>query len=294
MLPRAADGKVIAVVTGLRQRVPGPADLPVVMGVLNVTPDSFSDGGSFPDVESAVARADQMVRDGAAIIDVGPESTRPGAGAVPDDEQIRRAVRVIRAIRQRQPDVGLSIDTQSAVVARAALEAGADWINDVSALRTDPNMARLAADAGAPVILMHMLGTPRTMQTDPTYVDVVREVVDFLEERIAFAASAGIALDRIVIDPGIGFGKTVEHNLALLAGLNVLTAIGPPVLIGASRKSFIGRVLGVEDPRDRLSGSLACAAVAVMGGARVIRAHDVRETVEVVCLCHRIGVPRLV
>ena len=294
MLPRAADGKVIAVSAWSRQRVPGPADPPVVMGVLNVTPDSFSDGGAFPDVESAVARADQMVRDGAAIIDVGPESTRPGAGAVPDDEQIRRAVPVIRAIRQRQPDVGLSIDTQSAVVARAALEAGADWINDVSALRTDPNMARLAADAGAPVVLMHMLGTPRTMQTDPTYVDVVREVVDFLEERIAFAASAGIALDRIVIDPGIGFGKTVEHNLALLAGLNVLTGIGPPVLIGASRKSFIGRVLGVEDPRDRLSGSLACAAVAVMGGARIIRAHDVRETVEVVNVCHKIGVPKSV
>ena len=258
------------------------------MGVLNVTPDSFSDGGQFVDVETAVAHAGQMIDDGAAVIDVGAESTRPGSRPVPDAEQVRRAAPVIEWIRRLHPHVCISIDTQSAAVARAALDAGADWINDISALRADPAMADLAATTGAPVVLMHMQGTPRTMQDNPTYDDVVREVSAFLDRQVSAAESAGIDPERIVIDPGIGFGKTTEHNLQLLARLREIVAIGPAVLIGASRKSFIGKTLGIDDPRDRLAGSLACVAVAVMAGARIIRAHDVRETAHAARICHRI------
>ena len=275
-------------VESLRQRAPGPSEPPVVMGVLNVTPDSFSDGGRFVDVETAVAHAGQMTDDGAAIIDVGAESTRPGSRPVPDAEQVRRAAPVIERIRRLHPHVCISIDTQSAAVARAALDAGADWINDISALRADPAMADLAATTGAPVVLMHMQGTPQTMQDNPTYDDVVGEVAAFLDRQVSVAKSAGIHPERIVIDPGIGFGKTTEHNLQILARLREIVAIGPAVLIGASRKSFIGKTLGIDAPQDRLAGSLACAAVAVMAGARIIRAHDVRETAHAARMCHRI------
>ncbi|UCG16202.1 MAG: dihydropteroate synthase [Phycisphaerales bacterium] len=275
-------------VESLRRRAPGPSEPPVVMGVLNVTPDSFSDGGRFVDVETAVAHATRMIDDGAAIIDVGAESTRPGSRPVPDTEQVRRAAPVIKRIRRRHPHVCISIDTQSAAVARAALDAGADWINDISALRADPAMADLAATTGAPVVLMHMQGTPQTMQDNPTYDDVVGEVAAFLARQVSAAESAGIRPERIVIDPGIGFGKRTEHNLQILARLREIVAIGPAVLIGASRKSFIGKTLGIDDPEDRLAGSLACAAVAALAGARIIRAHDVRETVHAARICHSI------
>ncbi len=257
---------------------------PVVMGILNVTPDSFSDGGTFADADTAVAHADRMVADGAAIIDVGPESTRPGAQPVDPPEQIRRSIPVIRQIRQRHPHVGLSIDTQSAVVARAALEAGADAVNDISALRHDPDMAGVVADRRAVVILMHMQGTPATMQRDPTYTDIAAEVAAFLRDRAAVARSAGIGHNRIILDPGIGFGKTVEHNLELLCRLSGIVDIGFPVLVGVSRKAFIGRILDLPDPRSRLAGSLAGAVAAVLFGARIIRAHDVLETVQAVRL----------
>jgi dihydropteroate synthase len=255
---------------------------PVVMGILNVTPDSFSDGGAFVDPDAAVAHADRMIADGAAMVDVGPESTRPGAAPVAEAEQVRRSAPVIARVRERHPHVGLSIDTRSAVVARAALEAGADAVNDVSALRHDPDMAGVIAEHNAFVILMHMQGTPATMQENPTYTDVVAEVVAFLRDRSTLAVSAGIERGRILLDPGIGFGKTVDHNLQLLRGLPEIVGIGPPVLVGISRKAFIGKVLDLPNPRDRLAGSLACAVAAVLSGARVVRAHDVRETVEAV------------
>jgi dihydropteroate synthase len=254
------------------------------MGILNVTPDSFSDGGAFADADTAVAYADRMVADGVAIIDVGPESTRPGAHPVDPPEQIRRSIPVIRQIRRRHPHVGLSIDTQSAVVARAALEAGADAVNDISALRHDPDMAGVVADRRAVVILMHMQGTPATMQRDPTYCDVTAEVTAFLRNRAAVAVSVGIEPHRIILDPGIGFGKTVDHNLELLRRLPEIVRIGFPVLLGVSRKAFIGKILDLSDPRSRLAGSLACAAAAALFGARIIRAHDVRETVQAVRL----------
>ncbi len=252
------------------------------MGILNVTPDSFSDGGDFANAETAVAHADRMVADGATMIDVGAESTRPGAPPVDPSEQIRRAVPVIRRIRRNHPHVGLSIDTQSAEVARAALDAGADAVNDISALRHDPAMAGLVAERGAVAILMHMQGTPATMQINPTYTDVVAEVADFLRNRAAAAGSAGIARNRIIVDPGIGFGKTVEHNLQLLRHLSEIVDAGLPVLVGTSRKAFLGRILSLPNPRDRLAGSLAAAAAAVLAGARIIRAHDVLETVQAV------------
>jgi dihydropteroate synthase len=258
------------------------------MGVLNVTPDSFSDGDEYSRADAAIDRAAAMIREGAAIVDVGPESTRPEAEPVPPDEQIRRAVPVIERVRSRFADVCLSIDTSSSAVARAALEAGADWINDVTALRGDARMAALAADTGAPVVLMHMQGTPRNMQHDPHYDDVVSEIAAFLAARVENAVAAGISRDRLVIDPGIGFGKTVEHNVEILRRLGQIAALGPPVMVGASRKSFLSPVVGGASPRDRLGGSIACAAVAVLAGGRIIRGHDVRETVQAVRLCNAI------
>ncbi len=252
--------------------------LPVVMGVLNVTPDSFSDGGRFFAADAASGRATEMVQEGAVLIDVGAESSRPEAQPVDAEEQIRRAVPVIEAIRAEHPDVVISADTTSAAVAGAALRAGADIINDISALRSDPEMAPLVADAGAGVVLMHMRGTPVTMQRDPRYDDVVREVKDFLGERIGFAVSTGIARSQIIIDPGIGFGKTIEHNCALLHRLDELVALGPPVLLGASRKSVVRGFVGTEHSA-MLAGSLMCALAACVAGAKIIRAHDVYQTV---------------
>ncbi len=249
------------------------------MGILNVTPDSFSDGGAYLDHDAAVARAEQMLDEGAAIIDVGPESTRPGSMPVAADEQIRRAVPVIQALHERRPQAVISIDTRSAVVAAAARAAGASIVNDISALRDDPQMSELVRHTGAGVVLMHMRGTPATMQADPHYDDVVAEVGEFLRERASWAESRGIARERIAVDPGIGFGKTIEHNLALLRGLESLVDLGYPVLVGASRKSFIGKLLAAPDSADRLAGSLACALRAVVAGACVVRAHDVSMTV---------------
>jgi dihydropteroate synthase len=251
-----------------------------VMGILNVTPDSFSDGGSFIDPNAAVDRALEMVEQGADIIDIGGESTRPGADPVVATDEIRRTVPVIEKIRE-QSDIPVSIDTTKSDVARLALEAGADMINDVSALESDPEMADLVVEYGAGVILMHMKGTPRTMQSNPTYGNVIDEVRDYLKARIAVAIQHGIARDHIVIDPGIGFGKTTEHNLALLRGLPELAGCGGPLLVGASRKSFIGQLTGRTAPKDRRAGSLGAAAWAVANGAHILRVHDVLETCDV-------------
>lgn len=246
------------------------------MGILNCTPDSFFDGGRYADPESAVARAGQMIAEGADFIDVGGESTRPGSEPVHPLEQIRRTIPVIRSIRERW-DGPISIDTTRAEVATQALEAGANWINDISGLRDDPDLAPLAARTGAGMILMHMLGTPRDMQAAPQYSDVVTEVAAFLKERVKECRRAGVAADRIVIDPGIGFGKNLEHNLALLHHTRRFVELGYPLLIGASRKSFIGRLLG-DDRADRLEGSLAVAAWTALQGASIIRVHDVGPT----------------
>ena len=253
-----------------------------VMGILNVTPDSFSDGGRYPDVESAVARGVEMAGQGASIVDVGGESTRPGAAAVSAAEELDRVLPVIRGLRQRTP-VPISIDTYKAEVARGALEAGADMVNDISALRFDPDMAGLLARKEVPVVLMHMQGRPRTMQLAPRYGDVVREVAAFLRERVDHAVRSGIAAHRIVVDPGIGFGKDLHHNLALLRRLRALGELGRPVLVGLSRKSFLGRLRAPAGqpeagPAGRLEESLAGAVAAVLAGARIVRVHDVMET----------------
>jgi dihydropteroate synthase len=248
-----------------------------VMGVLNVTPDSFSDGGEFLDADRAVAHARQMVAAGASIIDIGGESTRPGALPVSAEEQLRRVLPVI----QQLPGLTISIDTTQAAVAEQALAAGARIVNDISALRGDARMADVVRECGAAVVLMHMQGAPLTMQQEPRYDDAVREVREFLAERIAFAEDRGVKRTQIAVDPGIGFGKTVEHNLRLLAQLEQLAGLGCPIVVGASRKSFIGKLLGRE-PHERLPGSLAVAAWAVGHGANVVRVHDVAETVDVV------------
>jgi dihydropteroate synthase len=246
------------------------------MGILNCTPDSFYDGGRYTDSEKSVQQALRMIGEGADFIDVGGESTRPGSEPVEPAEQIRRTLPVIEAIRKHW-DGPVSIDTTRAVVAGSALSAGANWINDVSALRDDPEMTPLIVRTGAGIILMHMRGMPRNMQASPHYDDVLAEVAGFLHDRAAFAGASGIPVDRIVIDPGIGFGKTLEHNLTLLRNMTELTRLGYPVLIGASRKSFIGRLLG-DDHADRLEGSLATAISAAARGASILRVHDVAPT----------------
>jgi dihydropteroate synthase len=256
------------------------------MGILNATPDSFSDGGKFQTLESAVARGLQMVKEGADIIDIGGESTRPGAKPVQTLEEIDRTVPIIEKLREKTTAL-ISIDTQKADVARAAIAAGADIINDISAL-ADPGMAAVAAETGAGLILMHMLGTPQTMQNNPRYADVVSDVRNFLEERTAFAVSRGIAPEQICLDPGIGFGKTDEHNLALLRAIPALAALGRPVLIGASRKSFIGRMSG-GGPDERMAGSLAVAAFAILRGAQLLRVHDVKESCDAAKLVDRLN-----
>jgi dihydropteroate synthase len=250
-----------------------------VMGVLNATPDSFSDGGRFPHVDAAVDAAARMVDEGADLVDVGGESTRPGAAAVDVEAEIHRVVPLIAAIRRRV-GVRLSVDTRRAAVARRALEAGADLVNDVSGF-ADPGMLPLLAATRAPAIVMHMRGSPATMQIDTRYTDLVAEVVAYLAERLERAAAGGVPGDRIVIDPGIGFGKSAEGNLRILRELAALRRLGRPILVGASRKSFIGAVLGLP-VTDRLEGSLAVAAVAAWQGAQMIRVHDVRATRRVV------------
>ena len=249
------------------------------MGVVNVTPDSFSDGGRFLEPTAAIAHARRLVGEGADLVDLGAESTRPGASPVPEAEQLRRLLPVVRALVE--DGVCVSIDTASAEVARVTLASGAQVVNDVSALG-DPAMAAVVAAAGAGLVLMHMQGTPATMQQAPHYGDVVREVQGFLAARLAAARSAGVAAECVALDPGIGFGKTLAHNLELIARIGELVELGRPVVLGASRKSFLGRLLGDAPPDQRLEGGLAAAAIAVFLGARIIRTHDVAATVPVV------------
>jgi dihydropteroate synthase len=244
------------------------------MGVVNVTPDSFSDGGVHLDPDVAAAAALRMVEEGAAIVDVGGESTRPGSAGVSAEEELRRVVPVLERLGGEIP---LSIDTSKAQVARAALERGAILVNDVTAVRGDPELAGVVAEAGAYLCLMHMQGEPRTMQADPRYDDVAAEVAAFLEERLAFAVGAGVPEERICLDPGIGFGKTVEHNLELVRRLDVLLALGRPVVVGFSRKSSLRRLTGSDD---LLGASVAAAVAAYEHGATILRVHDVRPTVD--------------
>jgi dihydropteroate synthase len=249
-----------------------------IMGVLNVTPDSFSDGGEWFDRDAAVARGRELLAQGAAIVDVGGESTRPGAAPVPVADELARVVPVIETLAAHAGDAQVSIDTSKAEVARAALAAGATFVNDVTALRGDPDMAGVVADAGCDVCLMHMLGDPRTMQDDPRYDDVVDEVRAFLGERLEAATAAGIAEERVLLDPGIGFGKTLEHNLELLRRLEELTTLGRPLVVGTSRKSFLGRITGRDDPHQRVVGTVATNVLAYERGAAVCRVHDVAAT----------------
>ena len=254
-------------------------ETPAVMGVLNVTPDSFSDGGRFMDLDAALHRAEAMARAGAALLDVGGESTRPGADAVDEAQELDRVIPVVEGVRRR---IGLpiSIDTSKPGVMRAAAAAGASLINDIRALR-EPGALDAAVATGVPVCLMHMQGRPRTMQEDPRYDDVTAEVAAFLRERLAACAGAGIGPDRLLIDPGFGFGKTVAHNVELLANLRQLVDIGPPLLVGLSRKSSLGVLTG-RAVGERVPASLAAAVVAVMNGASIVRAHDVPETVDAI------------
>jgi len=255
------------------------SDRPQVMGILNITPDSFSDGGQFDSSATARARAVRLIQEGADIIDIGGESTRPGADLIAVDEEMSRTKPVILDVRQAS-SLPLSIDTRKAPVAAAALDAGIDWINDVSALTFDSEMARLAARSGAPVCLMHAPSDPKTMQQNAQYEDVLLDVYDYLAKRVDFALSQGILRHNIIVDPGIGFGKTLEHNLALLRGLAVFHGLGCPILLGASRKRFIGTISGVEKAQDCMAGSVAVALAAAGQGAQILRVHDVLETVQ--------------
>lgn len=288
VLSRAAAPRIIPA-----QDVPGPVlhrltapraafaglemDRPRLMGILNVTPDSFSDGGRFLGAEAAVAQARAMA-EGAEIIDIGGESTRPGAAEVPVEDEIARTVPVIRALREGGLTAPVSIDTRKAPVAEAALEAGATIVNDVSAFDFDPALGPLVARTAAPVVLMHAQGVPATMQDNPLYGDVLLDVYDALAARLARAEALGIDRSRIVLDPGIGFGKTQAHNLALLRGLSLFHGLGCPILLGTSRKRFIGSIGGAEKPQDRAPGSIATALEGVAQGVQIVRVHDVAET----------------
>ena len=267
---------------------PPPLGRPLVMGVLNVTPDSFSDGWDFLDPGRAAARAATMLDEGAHVIDVGGESTRPGSDPVSPAEEARRVVPVVQEIMAERPDAIVSIDTYRAGTAEAALEAGARVVNDVTALRGDPRLADVVAGAGCPVVLMHMLGEPKTMQRDPRYDDVVREVRAFLAARAERANEAGVEEENVILDPGIGFGKTLEHNLALLNDLDSIVELGFPVLVGASRKSFIGRITGVEEAKDRLFGTVAANVIAYERGATLFRVHDVRANREALAVARAV------
>jgi dihydropteroate synthase len=252
--------------------------LPCIMGVLNVTPDSFSDGGRFAASDAAIEQGVLLAREGAAIVDIGGESTRPGSGPVSNDDELRRVLPVIEALHEAV-SATLSIDTSKAEVALRALAAGARIINDVTALRGDPAMAEVAAQAGRPICLMHMQGAPKTMQEHPHYDDVVGEVLAFLEERLSFAVSQGIAEEQVMLDPGIGFGKSVEHNLLLIKHIDRFAALGRPVVLGASRKRFLGAILGAE-PAQRVVGTAATTVIAALAGVAVFRVHDVKPNLE--------------
>jgi len=265
--------------TAIEERFPRPA----VMGVVNVTPDSFSDGGVHLDPQIAIAAARRMYAEGAALVDVGGESTRPGSDGVTVDEELRRVVPVLEGLAG---DVPVSIDTAKADVARRALELGALLVNDVTALRGDPDLAGVVADSGAYLCLMHMQGEPRTMQQDPRYDDVASEVAAFLEERLAFAVAQGIAEEKVCLDPGIGFGKTAEHNFELVRRLDELTALGRPVLVGFSRKSSLRGLVG---DGDLLAASVAAAVSAYDRGASILRVHDVRAHVDALTVAAAVG-----
>jgi dihydropteroate synthase len=259
----------------------------IVMGVLNVTPDSFSDGGDFLDADKAVEHGLKMASDGAAIIDVGGESTRPGAEDISAEEQMQRVVPVIEQLSNKT-NVPISIDTYNFEVAKAALEAGASMINDITAM-SDEHMAELAAEKQVPIVLMHMQGTPRTMQVEPKYDDVVAEVLQFLLQRAKRAEGFGIAKKMIFIDPGIGFGKTLEHNVTLLKNLDKFAATGYRVLVGTSRKSFIGSIIGKDNATERIFGTAATVALCAAAGASVVRVHDVAEMLDVVKVARTIS-----
>ncbi|MFC5076689.1 dihydropteroate synthase [Vibrio thalassae] len=252
-------------------------DRPHVMGIVNVTPDSFSDGGKFNSVDTALTQVEAMIQAGVSIIDIGGESTRPGAPDVTLKEELSRVIPVIQAIRERH-DVWISIDTSKAEVMQKAVEAGADLINDVRALQ-EPGALAVAAKAGVPICLMHMQGQPRTMQASPLYDDVIADVAAFLEQRIKACGEVGIAKEQLILDPGFGFGKTLEHNYHLLAHLEKFHQFGLPILAGMSRKSMIFKLLD-KAPADCLAASLACATLAAAKGAQIIRVHDVKETIE--------------
>ena len=260
----------------------------IVMGVLNVTPDSFSDGGKFLDTDEAIEHGLRMAADGAAIIDVGGESTRPGAKSVSADEQIGRVIPVIKAL-SKKIDVPISIDTRNYKVAQVALQAGAAMLNDITALG-DERLGQLAAEQEVPVVLMHMQGSPATMQAEPKYEDVVGEVLQFLLERAKRAERFGISKGRIFIDPGIGFGKTAEHNLLLLKNIDRFVATGYRVLVGPSRKSFIAEITGKKSPSDRIFGTAATVALAVAAGVSIVRAHDVAEMIDVVRVANKLKI----
>ncbi len=261
---------------------------PVLFGILNVTPDSFSDGGDFLAPEAAARHAASLLAEGAHVVDVGGESTRPGSDPVSLEEEIRRTVPVIERALAARPGATVSIDTYRAATAEAALRAGARIVNDVTALRGDPRMAALVADAGCPVVLMHMKGEPKTMKNEPRYDDVVREVRDFLDERAEYAIAAGVRPEDIILDPGIGFGKTPEHNLTLLRDLDAIVELGFSVLVGASRKRFLGGITGAESAKDRVFGTVATSVMAFERGARLFRVHDVRANREALAVAEAV------
>ncbi len=258
-----------------------PLKKPIVMGILNVTPDSFSDGGKFNRVDAAVKRCEEMLKEGAKIIDVGGESTRPGSEPVPEEEELRRVIPVIEEIRKRLGDsFFISIDTYKSRVAREALSAGADIVNDISGFRFDERMAEVVAEFKCPAVVMHIKGTPKNMQKNPYYEDVMGEIVDYFKEVIKKAEEKGVNREQLIVDPGIGFGKRLEDNLCILKRLKELKVLGRPILIGASRKSFIGKITGVEVPEKRVAGSISAAVISAANGAKIVRVHDVKETVE--------------
>lgn len=270
---------VLARITAPRAPLAGLSlDRPRLMGILNVTPDSFSDGGRYLAPDAAQAQAAALLAAGAEILDVGGESTRPGAVEVPEAEEIARTAPVIAALRAGGLGAAISIDTRKAAVARAALQAGADIVNDVSAFAYDPGLADVVAQSGAPLCLMHAQGSPQDMQRDPRYDDVLLDVYDFLDDHLARAEARGIARTRVMVDPGIGFGKTLAHNLALIRGLSLFHSLGCPILLGVSRKKFIGTLAAEPDPARRAPGSVAVALAGVAQGAQVLRVHDVWET----------------
>jgi len=246
------------------------------MGILNVTPDSFSDGGRYFDKASAIRRAYEMVEEGADIIDVGGESTRPGSEPVPLQEEIDRTIPVIEEI-SKKIKVPVSIDTYKAEVARRALDAGASIVNDISGLRFDPEMPKVVSQYKVPVVIMHIKGTPRDMQANPIYEALIPEITDYFRESIRLAVESGITEDKIIIDPGIGFGKTFDHNLEIIKNLREFTLLEKPLLVGVSRKAFIGKILGDAPVSERLEGSEAAAAISILNGANIIRVHDVKE-----------------